>query len=273
MPERYPVSVESRAPTGETNAYIVGDAERLLVDPAGHTPDLDAAVESDVGGEGCAVQAPPVEHVAVTHTHPDHVGAVAAYAAETDATVWAHTAFTDRFERATGVTPDRTFRPGDAIGDTGITVMDTPGHAPDHVAFVVDAGDGGGTHAVTGDLAFASGSVFIGADEGDMRAYLASLRRALARDFDRLHPGHGPVVENPGERLRWLYGHRRDRERSVRRAVESGAATVPEILDAAYEKDLDGVRDLAAETVRAHLEKLRVEGKVEWDGSRVTPRD
>jgi glyoxylase-like metal-dependent hydrolase (beta-lactamase superfamily II) len=258
--ERFPVPVDTRAPTGETNAYLVGDDERLLVDPAGRTDELDAAVDSGVA------------HIAVTHTHPDHVGAVAAYAARTDATVWAHAAFSERFERATGVAPDREFRPGDAIGASGVTVMATPGHAPDHVAFFVARKDGaGGIDAVSGDLAFATGSVFVGASDGDMRTYLASLRRVLAHRFDRLHPAHGPVVENPSERVRDLYFHRRDRERRVLRAVENGATTLPEILDAAYEKDLTGVRDLAGDTVRAHLDKLRVEGRVEWDGSEVRP--
>ncbi|WP_232700924.1 MBL fold metallo-hydrolase [Halobacterium wangiae] len=252
MPEQYPVRVETRAPQGETNAYLLGSPRRLLVDPARRTPALDAAVAD-------------VDHVAVTHAHPDHVGAVAEYAAETDATVWAHAAFADRFERATGVAADRVFRPGDELGDTGVTVFDTPGHAPDHVAFVE------GREAVTGDLVFADGSVFVGATDGDMRAYLASLRCAYARNFDRLHPGHGPVVESPRERLAALYDHRRERERRVLAAVEVGAETVEAILDAAYDKDLSGVRDLAGQTVRAHLDKLAVEGRVEWDGAHAGP--
>jgi glyoxylase-like metal-dependent hydrolase (beta-lactamase superfamily II) len=254
VPEQYPVRVETRAPQGETNAYRLGTPEGLLVDPAGRTPALDAA-------------ATDVDHVAVTHAHPDHVGAVAEYATEADATVWAHAAFADRFERATGVPADRLFRPGDELGDTGVTVLDTPGHAPDHVAFVEE------NEAVTGDLVFADGSVFVGAVDGDMRAYFASLRSVRARNFDRLHPGHGPAIESPSERLAALYEHRRDRERRVLAAVESGAETVEEVLDAAYDKDLAGVRDLAGQTVRAHLDKLAVEGRVEWDGARVVERN
>ena len=248
MPERYAVPVDTRAPQGETNAYVLGSPERLLVDPAGRTSALDDAASD-------------VDHVAVTHAHPDHVGSVAEYAGEANATVWAHAAFADRFERATSVRADRLFRPGDELGETGVVVLDTPGHAPDHVAFVE------GSEAVTGDLVFADGSVFVGAADGDMRAYLASLRSVLARDFDRLHPGHGPVVESPRERLTALYDHRRDREQRVLAAVESGALTVEAVLDAAYDKDLTGVRDLAAQTVRAHLDKLAVEGRVEWDGA------
>lgn len=252
MSERYPVPVATRAPQGETNAYVVGTTEQVLVDPAGHTPELDAAAAS-------------VDHVAVTHTHPDHVGAVADYADHADATVWAHAAFADRFERATGVAPDRTFRPGDELGDSGVEVLDTPGHSPDHVAFLTDGA------AVTGDLVFAEGSVFVGADDGDMRAYLASLRRVAARDFDRLYPGHGPVVENPRQRLHELHAHRVDRERRVLAAVEAGAESVDDILAAAYDKYLTGVRDLAGQTVRAHLDKLTVEGRVTWDGARARP--
>jgi glyoxylase-like metal-dependent hydrolase (beta-lactamase superfamily II) len=249
VPERHAVPVDTRAPQGETNAYLLGHPDRLLVDPAGRTQALDDAASD-------------VDHVAVTHAHPDHVGAVAEYAADAEATVWAHAAFADRFERATGVAPDRVFRPGDELGDTDVAVVDTPGHAPDHVAFVE------GSEAVTGDLVLADGSVFVGAADGDMRAYFASLRSLYARNFDRLHPGHGPVVESPRERVRELYDHRRDRERRVLAAVESGATTVDEMLEAAYDKDLSGVRDLAGQTVRAHLHKLAVEGRVAWDGER-----
>jgi hypothetical protein len=70
---------------------------------------------------------------------------------------------------------------------------------------------------------------------------------------------------------RRLLTHRLDRERRVRAAVADGATTVDAILDAAYEKDLSGVRDLAAGTVRAHLAKLAVEGSLRWDGERATP--
>ncbi|MXR21331.1 MBL fold metallo-hydrolase [Halobacterium bonnevillei] len=252
MIDRFAVPVETRAPGGATNAYVLGDEERVLVDPAGQTPELDDA-------------AADVDHVAVTHTHPDHVGAVRASAAAADATVWAFAPFADRFEATTGVAPDRCFRPGDELGASGVTAMATPGHAPDHVAFCV------GGEAVTGDLVFADSSVFVGTPDGDMRAYLASLRRAAARDFDRLHPGHGDVVDSPRERLHELYAHRRDRERRVLDAVRRGSTAVPDVVGDAYAKDLRGFEDLAAASVRAHLEKLAVEGRIEWDGERATP--
>jgi len=255
---RIPVDVETRAPGGQTNAYVVGRSDALLVDPAWRTPALDAAVADR-----------SVAHVAVTHRHPDHVGAVASYASEFDATVWARAGREDEFESATGIAPDRTFRDGTTIpvSGGGVDVVETPGHAPEHVAFAVE-GD-----LLVGDLAVAEGSVVVGAPGGDVRAYLSSLRRVHARvpAPARLLPGHGAVVTDPRPTCARLIEHRLDRERRVLAAVESGAIDVDAVIDAAYGKDLTGVRDLADATVRAHLEKLAVEGRVEWDGHRARP--
>jgi len=198
---------------------VLGGTDALLVDPAARTDALDAAV---------------------THHHPDHVGAVAEYARR-GATVWARNGRTDAFATAAGVDPDRRFRDGTAIGtgDGAVQVVDTPRHAPEHVAFLVDDA------AVVGDLAVAEGSVAVPAPEGDMRACLSSLRRLLS--------------------------HRLDRERRVEAAVRAGADTVDAVLGAAYDEDLSRVRDLVRGTVLAHLEKPAVESRVRLDGERVRP--
>lgn len=251
--QRVDVSVPTRAPAGTTAAYVCGNDAALLVDPA----DTDSTLLSD--------HTPA--HIALTHHHPDHVGAVAHYANETTATVWARRGRAAAFEAATGVVPDKLFSEGTTIPtDAGsVTVLDTPGHAPEHVAFAT------GGAVVSGDLAVAEGSVVVGAPEGDIRAYLASLRRLHARNPDVLMPSHGPCIERPRETCARLIGHRLERERRVQRAVTDGASTPDNILVAAYQKDLTGVYDLARATVVAHLEKLAVEGSVSWDGKRATP--
>ena len=244
---RVPVPVEGRVPTGATNTYLL--AEELLIDPAGRTDDLDAAV--DAAG---------VEHVAVTHAHPDHVGAVADYAAETGATVWCRRGFESRFAAATDIEPDRTFVEGTEIPvDGGIRVIDTQGHAPDHVAFEAEGG------TVCGDVAVAAGSVAVAAPEGDLRGYLIGLRRLYARTPPRLLPGHGSIIDDPRATCLRLLDHRLDRERRVSTAVHEGAADVDAVVDAAYDKDLTGFEELARATVVAHLEKLDVEGRVVFD--------
>jgi len=265
---RATVPVATRAPTGTTHAYVVGSDPAVLVDPANRTDELDRLVEDR-----------SVEAVAVTHTHPDHVDGVVDYA--DGRTVWAHADHRGRFADATGVEPDRTFGDGDRLPG-GLEVLATPGHAVDHVAFARGSaseesagGDGSsagenprGESILVGDLAVAEGSVVVGHPSGDVRAYVSSLRRLWARDPARLHPAHGPTIEDPRETCRRLIDHRRDREERVLRAVVDGAETLPEITDAAYEKDLSGVRDLAEATVRAHVEKLRVEGRISWENGR-----
>jgi glyoxylase-like metal-dependent hydrolase (beta-lactamase superfamily II) len=253
------VPVATRAPGGDTNAYLLGSDPAILVDPAARSDELDRLVRGRT-----------VEHVLVTHTHADHVGAVATYAADTGATVWARYGRTDRFRDATGVDPDRTFVPGTTVplGDERVRILDAPGHAPDHVA--LEAGRGG--PILCGDCAVREGSVVVGAPEGDMRAYVTTLRRLHAIDPPTLRPGHGPEIDAPRATLERLLAHRAERERRVLAAVAGGAEALADVLAAAYDKDLSGVRDLARATVRAHLEKLAVEGRVAWDGGRATPR-
>ena len=241
---RASVPVEGRTPTGATNTYLLGD--ELLIDPAGRTAALDAAVV-----------AADIEHGAVTHAHPDHVGGVAAYAAETGATVWCRRGFESRFAAAAGIDPDRTFVEGTELPvDGGVRVIDTQGHAPDHVAFETENG------TACGDVAVAAGSVAVAAPDGDLRGYLVGLRRLHARHPSRLLPGHGPIIDDPRATCRRLLDHRLDRERRVLAAVQEGATDVERVVNAAYDKDLSGFEDIARATVVAHLEKLDVEGRV-----------
>lgn len=259
---RVPLPVETRAPTGETNAYVVGEREGVLIDPAARSVTLDRTVETR-----------GVTDVLVTHTHPDHVGAVEAYASRTDATVWAHRDHRERFVRTTGVGPDRTFEDGTRIGarEHEIRVLETPGHAPDHIACAVGGANAGGEVLLVGDVAVATGSVAITADEGDLHDYLASLRRLREIGPWRLLPAHGPVIDDPDRTLTRLIEHRLRREQRVREAVAAGARDLEAITDAAYEKDVADVRDLAEGTVTAHLEKLATEGELTWDGERAKP--
>ena len=221
-----------------TNSWIVGTQPAWLVDPgpglAGHV----AAVVDELRRRG------GLGGIALTHDHADHADAVAEVRARFAAAPLA---------AARGDVNVR-LKDGDRFGP--LEAVATPGHAPDHLAFVA------GRAALTGDAVLGEGSVFIAPDPGALIGYLDGLRRLRARELDVLGPGHGPVVDDPAAKLDEYVAHRLDRERRLLAALDSGARTVDQLLDAAWDDVPDPLRPAAAVTLAAHLDKLDAEGRL-----------
>ena len=198
-----------------------------------------------------------IESVLVTHGHPDHASGAPALAA----------AFpTARFRKFPWPDEDRRFAvtweplsDGQLItvGAEMLTAVYTPGHSPDHMSF---------WHAPTrtlfsGDLVVEGSSVMIHASRGgSLSQYLASLKRVLALEPLRLLPAHGPEILEPERIIRAYLAHRQMREEQVIRSLRSGGGTVRAIVESIYDDLAPGLIAAAEENVRAHLEKLRLEG-------------
>jgi glyoxylase-like metal-dependent hydrolase (beta-lactamase superfamily II) len=144
-------------------------------------------------------------------------------------------------------------RLGVAVSADGpFDVIPLPGHADDHVVYVA------GRAAFTGDAVLGEGSVFV---SGRLREYLDGLRRLRALDLAVLCPGHGPVVWDANAKLDEYLAHRLDRERRLLAALERGLRSEDELLDFAWADAPGELRPFAAASLRAHLEKLRAEGR------------
>jgi glyoxylase-like metal-dependent hydrolase (beta-lactamase superfamily II) len=211
-----------------TNTWIVG---RWVVDPG---PALDAhldAVAAAVGARGGA------EGIALTHDHADHVEGVDGLLA-----------------RVGGDVPVVSARVGAVDGDVAgpLRVLALPGHSDDHLAFVA------GRAAFTGDAVLGEGSVFVASQ---LAAYIQGLRALRALDLDVLCPGHGPPVWDVRAKLDGYLEHRAERERLLVSALERGLRTEDELLDAAWGDAPAELRQFALLSLRAHLEKLRLEGR------------
>ena len=203
--------------------------------------------------------------VLVTHAHPDHASGAPAIAREHPAA---------RFHKYPWPSEDARYAvewqstdDGDrfAVGPTSLIALHTPGHSPDHVSFWHELS----RTAFTGDLVVQGGSVMIHATRGGSLArYLQSLERVLALSPARLFPAHGPDVTDPQGLLRSYLHHRRMREAQVVGALRSGAETVQAIVDSIYDGLTPALVPAAAENVRAHLEKLRTEGRAVERGGR-----
>jgi glyoxylase-like metal-dependent hydrolase (beta-lactamase superfamily II) len=219
-----------------TNTWIVGRDPAWVVDPGpaldDHLDAVAAAVDARGGAGG----------IALTHDHPDHAEGVGALRARLG-------------EPPVGAMP----RLGDGDEFGPFTALHVPGHAPDHLVFVV------GRAAFTGDAVLGSGSVFIAAGGGSLGAYIDGLRRLRALGLERLYPGHGAVVEDAVAKLDEYISHRLERERRIVAALDAGARTEDELLAAAWDTIPDGLRLPAVWTLQAHLEKLREEGRLPED--------
>ncbi|MBU1492379.1 MAG: MBL fold metallo-hydrolase [Actinobacteria bacterium] len=229
--------------TGQgTNTWLVESAgEVAVIDPG---PSLEQHEEAIVAAIGTAK---PVA-VLVTHCHLDHVEIANALAR--------------RFRAAAlgacpgpAFKPDRVLADGDVVvvGEVSIEVIDTPGHTPYHLCY--RAGDA----LFTGDHIMGGSSVIV----EHMIEYLASLEKLRGIGVTMLYPGHGEPMEDPDEVIEWYVEHRLERERQILAALERGARTVGEIVEACY-LDVDPIFFLmAARSVGAHLRKLVTEGLVE----------
>lgn len=221
-----------------TNSWIVGREPAWLVDPG---PDLPAhldALDAELARRG------GVGGIAVTHDHIDHVEALGAMRARYPGVPVA----------AARGEVDVTLSDGDRFGP--LLALATPGHAPDHLAFAVDAA------ILTGDAVLGTGSVFIAPGPGALSGYLDALQRLRDRRPAVLCPGHGPLVLDPEAKLTEYIEHRRDRERRLLAALTQGARTVDEMLDGAWDDAPSQLRPLAAVTLAAHLDKLEEEGRL-----------
>ncbi|MDR7419882.1 MAG: MBL fold metallo-hydrolase [Armatimonadota bacterium] len=220
-----------------TNTYVVGDPDVAVIDPgpdlAGH---LDAIVAAARGR---------VTRILVTHDHPDHAEAAGPLSARTGAPVltW-----------AAGL------RDGDVVhtGGTRLVAVHTPGHTRDHVCFLLveDAA------LFSGDLVMSGSTVVIAPPEGDMAAYLASLERLRTMPLTRIYPGHGDPIDAPGQIITQYLHHRRLRERQILEALADRPARIPDLVARIYTEVSPALHGLAAQSVFAHLLKLKAEGAV-----------
>ncbi len=163
-------------PTWLSNAYLVAEGpggSGVLVDGNGVADELVERIESD----GIAVT-----HVLLTHGHGDHVAGVPELAARFGVPVLAHP--------EAGVAGAEPLAAGDTIASGGLEVqaLATPGHAPGHLALLVDGAD-----CLTGDVLFRG---TVGGTRGGGPAGFADLRRSVMERLltlppeTRLHPGH-----------------------------------------------------------------------------------
>jgi glyoxylase-like metal-dependent hydrolase (beta-lactamase superfamily II) len=230
-----------------TNTWLVGEAPCLVIDPG---PDSGEHVDRVVAEAG------RISAILLTHRHSDHASAAARLAARSGAPVLA-------------AAPGGGARPlahGDVVeggGGARLEVIATPGHTPDHLAFW-SSDDGA---LFTGDAVLGRGTTVIDPPDGDLAAYLDSLRAMAALRPRVLHPGHGPTVTEAIQKLDEYLAHRAMREGQVMAGLASGSRSPEDLAAEIYLEYPAEVQGAAVRSVLAHLLKLEREGRVVRTGS------
>jgi glyoxylase-like metal-dependent hydrolase (beta-lactamase superfamily II) len=211
---------------GGTNTYVVGSDPTFVIDPGPDQADHIDAVAAEAQRRG------GLGGVLLTHSHADHAAGAGRLGAPV---MWGKGRGSD---------------PGP------FTVVPTPGHASDHVCFLLRGA------CFTGDLILGEGSSYVPPDGGSLAAYMDSLRAVQSLEPELLCPGHGPFVTDPASKIAQYVDHRLDRERKLIAALEAGERSRARLLDAAWDDVPSELRGAAAQVMQAHLDKLDAEGRL-----------
>jgi hydroxyacylglutathione hydrolase len=190
----------------QENCFIVrrdGSDRALIVDP-GEEADRLLGVIDELGVT--------LEAILLTHTHFDHVGAVAPVARATGAPVFCPQLETQVLADIMAYVPwegfgpfesyeaDHTVAGGETLQLAGfdIDVVFTPGHSPGHVTYVIADEQA----MFSGDVLFQASVGRTDLPGGDHATLMASIADLLARypDEMRVHPGHMGLTTLGAER-------------------------------------------------------------------------
>jgi len=226
-----------------TNTWIIGDTDVVVVDPGPDDPRHLDAVQAHLRERDLR----PVG-IVLTHGHVDHSEGARTLAEALGVGVRAVDAgFRVGSE---GLTTDDVID----LGTDALRVVATPGHSSDSVSLVLE----NDRSLLSGDTVLGRGTSLVAWPDGDLGEYLDSLTRLRdqAEDVDRVLPGHGPVLQDPGGVLDSYLTHRRARLAEVAEVVESGISEPQAIVAIVYADVPQEVWPAAEMTVRAQLAYL-----------------
>ncbi len=230
-----------------TNTWLVDwPGGTLVIDPGSDDPAHLDAILAEAGAG--------VSHILLTHTHDDHLGGADALGRRSGAPVAGHRRSAHpQFQAPLGL------REGDRIGS--LLVLDTPGHAMDHLCFAT--GDG---ILFTGDHVMGwSTSVVPPPPFGDLSLFIASLERVRDRGDRLMLSAHGPAIEHPRTLVQDLLDHRQAREASIASVLTAAPMSFEAVFGRAYRNLHPDLHAPARANLLSHLIKLETDGRAMHD--------
>ncbi len=252
-----------------TNTYILGEGSVVLIDPGPALPAHASAIRAALSPDE------RVSHIVVTHAHLDHSPLARRLADEWGLPVLGFgppeagrsplmAALAAQGHAGGGEGVDAAFAPDVCLGDGdriegagwALQALHTPGHFAGHLCFAW------GDRLFSGDHVMAWAPSLVSPPDGEMGAYMASLRRLALMGFTRAYPGHGAPVDEPTTRITALIAHREGREAAILAALDAGDETLAAITARVYADTAAALLPAAARNAFAHLIDLCDRGLV-----------
>jgi len=191
----------------QENCYVVreqGSGSALIVDPGDESDRLLRALRD--------LEVESVDAILLTHTHFDHIGAVAPVARATGAPVYCPELETQVLANIMDYVPwpgfgpfesyeaDETVKGGETLELAGqtIDVIFTPGHSPGHVTYSIKSGNA----LFSGDVLFQGSVGRVDLPGGDWPTLLASIESLIDTHpgDTTVYPGHMGITTLARER-------------------------------------------------------------------------
>lgn len=243
-----------------TNSYLIGDAagNLAMIDPG---PDIASHADLLIKHAGNRLR-----WILCTHTHQDHSPASRAVQKATGAQVFGFGKVPDDGRQDTLFKPNHALSNNDVVdcGAFKLRAIHTPGHASNHLCYFLE-GEG---WLFTGDHVMQGSTVVISPPDGDMYEYFASLNKLSDYAITAFAPGHGHVIEAPGDEVAKIIAHRLKREKKVVDVLtRAQSATLDDLVPAVYDDVSPKLHAPARRSLHAHLLKLERDGRAtEADG-------
>ncbi len=255
-----------------TNSYVIGDPPLAVLDPGPDDPAHLSLLQNAV---------PRPCFIFVTHTHRDHSSGACALAEATGAPIVGlpppndgrqdltcvpdvHPAHDEVFTLhvARGSEAAHANSAERASGATQLRAIHTPGHASNHVCFLLE----GSRVLFSGDHVLDGVTPVILPPDGDMAAYITSLQRLKSYAPHAIAPGHGGLLTEPIKAIDHVIAHRAQREAKVLAVLnEMGQGTLDELLPKVYDDVRPELLRIARLSLEAQLIKLVREGRAGLD--------